>query len=68
MIPGQNSTVTLNAQIPDLGLTDAATTSASETKEGMSTMTIIWIVLGALAFILLAWFLFARKSERAVLL
>lgn len=61
MIYAPNSTVTLNAQIPDLGLTDgttAATTAPSETKEGMSTMTIIWIVIGAVAalFALLFWF------------
>jgi hypothetical protein len=67
MIAAPNSTVTLNAQIPDLGLTSDATTAAaapSATKEGMSTMTIILIVLGAALAFIFAWFFLARKSER----
>jgi hypothetical protein len=66
MIAVPANTITLGVSNPPLGLTTAttATTAPNETKEGMSTTTIIGIVLGALAFILLALFLFARKSGK----
>lgn len=67
MIAVPANTITLGVSNPPLGLTtatDPATTAPSATKEGMSTMTIIGIVLGVLA-LFFALFLFARKSAKA---
>ena len=67
MIAVPANTITLGVSNPPLGLTtatDPATTAPSATKEGMSTMAIIGIVLGLLLALFFV-FLLARKSAKA---